>query len=1072
MYIYPVPNQFKIVKSSAGSGKTFTLVKEYLCLVLKKPEDYRHILALTFTNKATEEMKTRIVESLIGLSNDKNDSLKKILEEECELDNIPKRAQSALDNILHDYSNFSVSTIDSFFNRIIRSLAREINLPLRLEVKIEPDEVITEITSQLLSEISNDPELLDWLTKYALQKIGDDKGWNIEKEIHGIAAELFKENSIEGQTHNREEIKEFYNELRDIKSRFEGQMKTFGNEGMKAMKWAGLEVKDFAYGESGPAKYFDKIRMKIPGEAYKPPKRAIDAAADVTKWASKSSPNKNVIQEFAESTLQPLLSRIFEFIKNDFAVYLGATEVLKKIFLLGIVEDLKKKLAAYRDENSMLLISDTPKVLGKVISEEETPFVYEKSGTRYHHFLVDEVQDTSDLQWKNIKPLILHALSSGHFGMVVGDAKQSIYRWRGGNMNLLESEIEKDLAGFKSIISKDNLGINYRSRKAIVDFNNNFFTAVPSVINRFMEVEGDKPMDRAYSSNASQMVPDVTDEGGYVEVFPIEESEDEEITWKDTSKEKMLSGIKDVLKRGYDYKDIAVLVRTNSEGDTVATYLIENGITSVVSPDSLLLHRSAEVRFLLNLLTFLDDQKNAIAKSEILYYYSIKNQFANNLHGIFSGGTKISNSKYKNAPTLFETEHMGESLFSEALPEAFTAHVRALSKLPLYELSEQLVSIFSLPSTDAYVLRFLELILEYASKHDTSIRSFLNWWNDSNAADKISVVTSEAGNAIRIMSIHKSKGLQFPVVFIPFADWKILPDARDVLWVESNDEPFSRFGKIPVSPGKSMRDSTFATSYFDETIQSVTDNINLMYVAFTRAEEELYVFFPASEIKEMNTTGKLAQSVIQENIEWAGNIQDQVLRLGTAGEKRKKNKPQQVSAEKFSPGNYPALNWKNKIRLSLKSDDLVEIMNNTVKRAINYGVLVHRVMSSIKKATDANHVVEKFHADGIITADEKQTLMDEIRLLLEVKEIAAFFHDDYKVMNEHEIILPDGETMRPDRVLIKDNKAIIIDFKTGKEHASHSRQVTAYAEALQKMKFMDIEKYLIYIGEKRILRVQ
>jgi len=1041
--------------------------------VLKNPDDYRHILALTFTNKATEEMKTRIVESLISLSKDENDSLKKILIEECKLDDIPHKAQQALDNILHDYSNFSVSTIDSFFNRIIRSLAREINLPLRMEVKIEQDEVITEITSQLLSEISTDPELMQWLTDFAIQKIGDDKGWNIENEIHGIAGELFKENSIEGHAHNREEIKQFYKELREIKNRFEGQMKSFGSEGMKAMQSAGLEIKEFAYGESGVAKYFDKIRMNVSGEAYKPGKRVVDARNDSSKWSSKTSPKKKEIQDAAEKTLQPLLERIFVFIESEYAVYLGATEVLKKIFLLGIVEDLKKKLTAYRDENSMLFISDTPKFLAKVISEEETPFVYEKSGIRYHHFLVDEVQDTSDLQWKNIKPLILHALSSGHFGMVVGDAKQSIYRWRGGNMNLLESQIEKDLSGFRSIISKDNLGTNYRSRKTIVDFNNSFFTGVPSVINQHLEMEGEKMMDKAYSITASQEVPDVSDTGGYVEIHPVEENNNDENTWKDKAKEKMREGIESVLARGYDYRDVAVLVRTNSEGDDVATFLIEKGITNVVSPDSLLLHRSAEVRFLLNLLIFLDDNRNAIAKSEILYYHSIMQPgVVNNLHGIFSGGYKTSNSKYKNTPTLFETEHMDVSMFSKTLPPAFTSGVRALSKLPLYELAEQLVGIFALPRTDAYVLRFLELILEFSSKHDASIRSFLTWWNDSNAAEKISVVTSETGNAIRIMSIHKSKGLQFPVVFMPFADWKLTPDSRDVMWVESSDEPFSRFGKNPVSPGKAMNDSVFSKSYRQETIQAVTDNINLMYVAFTRAEEELHVFIPGSEIKELNTTGKLTRKVIESTPVWSGNMNGDVLKLGTAGEKRKKNKKVKVPAEKFEQVNYPSLHWQKKIRLSLKSDELVEIMSSTVKRAINYGVLVHRVMSSIEKAGDADRAVEKLHSEGIITGTEKQKLLDEINLLMEVKEIAAFFSEGYKVMNEQEIILPGGEMLRPDRVLIKDNKAIVIDFKTGKEHPSHSKQVTGYAEALEKMKFESIEKYLIYIGEKRILRVQ
>ena len=1069
-------NKFKIYKSSAGSGKTFTLVKEYLCLVLRKPDDYKHILALTFTNKATEEMKTRIVESLIQLSKDENASLKKILEQDCGLEHIPAKAQLALDNILHDYSNFSVSTIDSFFNRIIRSLAREINLPLRLEVKIDHDEVITEITGQLLSEISSDHDLLKWLTDFAIQKLTDDKGWNIEGEIHAIAKELFKEKSIDEHSHTREEIKNFFKELKEIKNNFEGRMKTFGNEGMKAMAAAGLEIKDFAYGESGVANYFSKIRMNIPADAYKPGKRAEEAAGDSSKWCSKNSLLKKEIQSLAERTLMPLLQEIFSFLDTAFPVYLGAVEVLKRIFLLGIVEDLKKKLSKYRTENNLLLISDTPKILSGVISQEETPFVYEKSGTQYHHFLIDEFQDTSDLQWKNIFPLITNSLGAGNFAMVVGDVKQSIYRWRSGNMNLLDTEIEKHLSGFRSIIFKENLDTNFRSRKTIVDFNNDFFASIPAIVNQSLGLDGDQPMDRAYSTE-SQKVTEKNIEGGLVEIheIPDEVTEDSKEKWKEAAKTKMLGKIQDALLRGYKYEDIAVLVRTNFEGDDVASFLISNGITQVVSPDSLLLARSPEVRFLLNLLGFLEDNQNHIAKSEILFYHYTHFPTASasaDIHHVFSGIVKKSPGK-RQAQTLFETEHLDESFFSRTLPEAFTSRVLALSKLPLYELCEQLVRIFSLPKTNAYVLRFLEMVLEYSSKHDSSIRAFLSWWDTSNAAEKISVITSETGNAVRIMSIHKSKGLQFPIVIIPFADWKLLPDPRDVLWVESDVPPFSTFGRIPVSPGKTMKLSSFGPSYQRETIQALTDNINLMYVAFTRAEEELYVFTSATDLKELNTTGKLLRTVIGSRPEWSTTASEKnLLQLGNPLQKKEKTQGKSKPADVFELRDYPALNWHDKIRLSLKSDDLIGMLDNTVKRAVNYGVLAHRVLSSIGNTGDVIRVVEKFHSGGIINNEEKEKLLQEIQMLLSVEEIAAFFSEDYTVMNEHEIILPDGETIRPDRVLIRGDKAIVIDFKTGREHPSHIKQISSYAAALEKMNFTDVEKYLIYIAEKRILRVQ
>lgn len=1067
-----MPNKFKIFKSSAGSGKTFTLVKEYLLLVLRRPDDYKHILALTFTNKATEEMKTRIVQRLIELSRNENEPLKKLLAQEIEEEKIQPHAQLALDKILHDYNNFSVSTIDSFFSRIIRSLAREINLPLRLEVKVEQDDVIMEVTSQLMMEVGSDPELLQWLTDFAIQKLSDDKGWNIESEIHAIARELFKEKSIDEHEHSRTEIREFFSKLKGIKAQFENQMKSFGNEGISAISSAGFSVRDFAYGDKGVAQYFEKIRMNISGEDYLPGKRADEAAYDSSKWASKSSPLKREIIALAESRLQPLLQQIIHFTESEIPVYIGAIEVLKRIFMLGIVEDLKKKLIRYRNENSMLLISDTPKILSTVISEEETPFVYEKSGTRYHHFLVDEFQDTSDLQWKNMKPLVLNSLGSGNFGMVVGDLKQSIYRWRSGNMKLLDTEIEKDLVNFRSLISKENLDTNFRSRKTLVEFNNILFNSIPAIINQALGLDGSHMMDRAYAEDSKQKVVEKNMTGGRVEIRTIAGDEDTEEpkTWKEKAKELMREKIIESLSKGYGYGDIAILVRTNTEGDDIASFLIGNGITQVISPDSLLLMRSPEVRFLLNLLTYLDDNNNHIAKSEVQFYHALRNSnHENDFHRIFSMVKKHSPSN-RPAPTLFENTADPAPAFSAPLPDAFTYRFRTLSKLPLYELCEQLVQIFNIPKTDAYVLRFLEMILEYSGKHDSSIRSFLNWWDESDSGEKISVVTSETGNAIRIMSIHKSKGLQFPVVIMPFADWKLLPDSRDVLWVNSDVEPFASFGKIPVSPNKAMKLSCFADSYQDETIQSATDNINLMYVAFTRAEEELYIFIPDETIKELNSVGKLLRTVVASNPEWTALIgEDNVLVLGAHHPKSQKAKKQ--TAEQFDLVDYDALNWHEKIRLSLKSDDLVEMLDNPVKRAINYGVLAHRVLSSIEKANDVNRVVEQLHGKGLINEEEKQKLLGEINTLLTDPEIASFFSDDYVVMNEHEIILPDGETLRPDRVLVKGTKAIVIDFKTGREHPYHHKQVTTYADALSSMLFTSIDKYLIYIGEKRILKV-
>ncbi len=1065
----------KIYKSSAGSGKTYTLVKEYLRLVIAKPDEYKHILAITFTNKATEEMKSRIVETLIELKEGRNESLKTILAEETGVKNVQKNAQIALDYILHDYSNFSVCTIDSFFNRIIRSLAREIQLPLRLEIQINTDEVIEALMEMLLDEVSHDAELAEWLTEFLFVKLGDDKGWSIEGEIASIARELFKEKSIDGKSHSREQIKEFFTALKQVRSDFESKMKGFGDEALKTIELNGFSIDDFAYKSSGVVGYFEKIRNKNRPENYVPGARVLAGAESAEVWCSKTNQNRKIILPLVENTLLPILSNALENYEREFPKYAAAVEVLKRIFLLGIVEDLKKKLQQYRSENNILLISDTPKILSEVISSEEAPFVYEKAGGRYHHFLVDEFQDTSDLQWANLLPLIVNALGDGNFTMVVGDVKQSIYRWRSGNMNLLANEIKKDLKNFRSVITEESLDTNYRSKRTVVDFNNFFFSAIPPIINKALELDEAHLLNSAYSKEAEQKVSEKNDKGGYVEVqfFSSKEGAGENTTWKDKAKEELLEEIHKNAELGYKFGDMAVLVRNNREGDEVATFLIANGITKVISPDSLLLNRSQKIRFLIDAFQYLDDRHNHIAQSNILYNYVLTSKSNDiDLHEVFAAAASSGKVKAdaEGVETLFETEGLNDTLFNRVMPAELVQNAVALSKLPVYELCEQLLQIFKLSSSDAYILRFLDLILEYSAKHDSSVKNFLRWWDESKTAQQTAVITSESEDAIRVMSIHKSKGLQFPIVFMPFTDWKLAPDSRDVLWVSSDEEPFNEFGKIPVSASKSLLKSSFKDTYEEEIVLSAIDNVNLLYVAFTRAEEQLYIYAPDGNNDNLNSVSKLISQVIISNTDWENQLTAKAaIMIGEKGRKEEKKKSRQE--ESFVLADYATLNWKEKIRLSSHSDELIEMLDTPATKAINYGVLVHRVLSSIKSVDDVQHVVGQLHFEGLINEEEKTRLEKEISQVLSVKEIGEFFSSDWKVMSEREIILPTGEMLRPDRVLIKDKAAIVIDFKTGKENKAHDKQLLRYADVLLQMGYEPVTKYLVYLSESRVKQV-
>jgi ATP-dependent helicase/nuclease subunit A len=903
----------------------------------------------------------------------------------------------------------------------------------------------------------------------------EDKGWSIEGEIGSIARELFKEKSIDGQSHSRKQIREFFSALKHLKNEFETKMRSFGDEALKVLVKNDLTTDDFSYKSAGVIGYFEKIRNKNKAENYVPGARVLAGAESAEIWASKSHQHRKIIVPLVENTLQPILRAAVEHYEKDFPRYSAAVEVVKRIYLLGIVEDLNKKLKQYRTEKNILLISDTPKILSEVISSEEAPFVYEKAGGRYHHFLIDEFQDTSDLQWANLLPLIVNSLGEGNFAMVVGDVKQSIYRWRSGNMNLLANEIKNDLKNFRSVITEETLDTNYRSKRTIIDFNNYFFSAVPPIVNKALELTEEHLLNEAYSKEAEQKVSAKNDTGGYIEVefFSEEDGEAGKIAWKDKAKEKLLAEIHKNAELGYKHSDMAVLVRNNREGDDVATFLIGNGITKVISPDSLLLSRSPKVRFLIDTFRYLDNKQNHIAQSNVLYnYVQLSKRNDIDLHEVFSFAAKSAKVKAdaEGVETLFDTESLNDTLFNRMMPAEFTGFTVALAKLPVYELCEQLLQIFTLSSTDAYVLRFLDLILEYSAKHDSSVKNFLRWWDESPAAQNTAVITSESEDAIRIMTIHRSKGLQFPIVFMPFTEWKLQPDSRDVLWVSSEETPFNEFGKIPVSASKSLLKSSFKETYEKEIVLSAIDNVNLLYVAFTRAEEQLYIYGPEGNNDNLNSVSKLIRQVIISNSDWENQLTaNNTVAIGEKS--RKIEKRRELEEESFELKDYATLNWKEKIRLSTHSDELIEMLDTPAAKAINYGVLVHRVLSTIKGIEDVQHAVEQLYFEGLVNEEEKQHLEKEISQVLSKKEIAEFFSSEYKVMSEREIILPSGEMLRPDRVLIKDNAAIVIDFKTGKENKSHEKQLIRYADVLLQMGYEPVTRYLVYLSDSKVKQV-
>ncbi|MEL6676651.1 MAG: UvrD-helicase domain-containing protein, partial [Bacteroidota bacterium] len=462
-----------IYKSSAGSGKTFTLVLEYLKIVLANPSLYRNVLAVTFTNKATEEMKNRIIQVLSTLAHasavelSANSYYQKLEEHFEGMEDLPMphlslqdRALLVLQKILNDYSNFSVSTIESFFQRIVRAFARELQIPLGYEVEMKQDVVLREIVNRTFMEIRGDGSELEKLfTRFAESNIEEEKSWNIDREVLDLGEQVFKEkyqqlvNDYEGTTISPKEVSELAKELQKIKYEFEGQMARFGERAEKIMHTYGLEVDDFLQKKRGPMAFLLRLKQQPPLKFDHVNPQSSSYLRKLLNgegaWASKTAPRADQVEAAAETGLNPLLDEINGYTYKNLPAYAAALQALSKVYAFGVLSELQSKLQEYRREHGQLIISDTSFLLNKVVAEQEdSPFIYEKVGNRYDHYLLDEFQDTSDMQWRNLFPLILESVANGKKGLIVGDVKQSIYRWRNGNMRLLMRAVEDKMAAF------------------------------------------------------------------------------------------------------------------------------------------------------------------------------------------------------------------------------------------------------------------------------------------------------------------------------------------------------------------------------------------------------------------------------------------------------------------------------------------------------------------------------------------------------------------------------------------------------------------------------------------------
>jgi ATP-dependent exoDNAse (exonuclease V) beta subunit len=1037
---------FSIYDASAGSGKTYTLVKEYLKIILlsKKPDAYRNILAITFTNKAVHEMKSRVVGSLSEFAKENPSEKALKLMQDINLDTglslpaITEKAKSIIKNLIHNYAAFDISTIDKFTHKVIRAFAHDLNLPITFEVSLDTEDLLTEAVDSIIAEAGNDEELTKLLVDFTMEKTDDDKSWDVSRDIMETGKLILNENNREEITHfNNKKIEDFIlikNKLVALCEDLKGQSVAFAKSTLDLIENNGIDEKSFSGG------YFPNHLKSIVDGKFNPKNKTYHEFDDIR--INKTASDRAIIENIIPELLSILDSVYKAHQKIDFY-----EAFLKNITPLSLLNTVSNELSKIQKEQGILSITEFNKLIYDQIQNQPAPFIYERLGEKYKNFFIDEFQDTSEMQWYNLIPLIDNSLSSedlsGERGslMIVGDPKQSIYRWRGGKAEQFIA-LSKDVNPFvnpdKELFS---LKTNWRSYSEIIDFNNKFFGFIAD------EFTSEDYKD-LYKNRSHQEQNDK--KGGYVNISFVpkveksETGEEETLQKDDLYLEATLKTIQKVTANGFRNKDIAILTRKKVHGTQVANYLTEKGVP-ILSSESLLLSASSEVHGILAVLGYLKNNSDLMSKANFLYYLaSQQDKLA--IHDFIAEGMKQSS----------ETEFQ---LWLRSFTIDFSfANIR---KKSLYEAVEIIISkIIPMEKRNAYVQFFLDLVLEHDLKKQSGISDFLNYW-ESNS-EKMSIPSPEGNDAVRIMTIHKSKGLEFPVVIFPFADENYSAGPKEKIWLDADEEQFG-LPKVLVDKNNAVSGygEEAALVYNQKKQEELLDDINVLYVALTRAEEQLYVI---SGMQSRNSKGDYPNNMASFFIKYLEDkgFEENKFEYEFGSAKKLSETKETKDETETIPQLSATLNPKN-----IKIAQRESLMWNTKQqKAIEYGNIIHEILSFIKTKDDIDLALVKAIENGLIISSEKETVVKTIYEIVHHQELEYYFSNQNKILNEKTIIQKEGSIVKPDRMVLNaKNEIYLLDYKTGAHQAKYTLQLENYQNAIEKMGFKVTKKALVYIGE-------
>ena len=1039
---------FSIYDASAGSGKTYTLVREYLKIILSSPKNdaYRNILAITFTNKAVHEMKSRIVGSLSEFTKEEPSSKAMDLMEDLSRETglsiikIKTKSQNIIKHLIHNYAAFDISTIDKFTHKVIRAFAHDLNLPMTFEVTLDTENLLIEAVDAIIAQAGQDETLTKLLIDFTMEKTDDDKSWDVSREILETGRLVLNEN-------NRNEILHFHDksieEFVEIKKKMlvlceelESENEQFAIEACSLIDKNGIDSKSFSRGT------FPNHLESIRNGKFNPKNKTFHEFEDIA--INKTAKDKALIENLIPELLQ-ILDKVYKnFERRDFY-----KAFLKNITPLSLLNTVSNELAKIQSEQNILSISEFNAIIHREIQNQPAPFIYERLGERYRHFFIDEFQDTSEMQWQNLIPLIDNSLSGlddlGNKGtlMIVGDPKQSIYRWRGGKAEQF-IELSKDVNPFNNPDKKiKHLNTNYRSYSEVIDFNNAFFKLISTEFSN--EDYKDLYENHSFQNTNSK-------KGGYVNIsfLPIIEkddfADDDEVVEKsDLYVLATLNTIQNVVRQGFEYKDIVVLTRKRDQGIAVANYLTKQNIP-LLSSETLMIQNATEVRLIIHLLKYLNNNADLEAKANFLHFLAVNKEVGMPIHDFISMGmAQKFESDFEKWLLTFDVSLSFENI----------------RKKSLYEAVEIIISKFVLPSEgNAYVQFFLDIVLERDIRNQAGIADFLSFWNKN--AEKFSIPSPEGNNAVRIMTIHKSKGLEFPIVIMPFAEEDYNRKPKDKLWLDTEDTNLD----VP----RALIDNSSAVENFGKSASAVfnlkkqeelLDNINVLYVALTRAEEQLYIISQAvKEKKDGGFPNNMASFFIKYLVE-KGVYDLEKLEYEFGNKTKLSPLDKTLDSVKTIPIVTEVLNPKN-IKIAQRE---ALMWGTNQQEAISYGNVIHEILAFVKDKSDIDLAIEKAIENGLITYEQKEIVFKTLQEIVNHPEIGVCFDGKNIILNEQTIVQKQGKILKPDRIVLTEGKeAYLLDYKTGARNPKYIQQIQEYQYAIEDLGYKVLKRVLVYIG--------